>query len=194
MIINNKKIQEKVFSSGGSKQKILEAAEIKIRRKVNLAKKILLQKVREHIVSKELKGGALANNDSGTLGGYGNLFSFIGFSANSNPVDDLISFLDEGIDIIKNPNITRAGKINFSIGIPTKSDFDAALSLPWEYGRSWPHAIENGIGNLGHFLSRLNEGRSLGGIQVKNELSNRSFSPIDFITPILKEFEVQIRS
>ena len=54
-----------------------------------------LQKKQERLVKNfltnkitiELKAGPTASNTSGILGGYGNLFSFIGFDAGTDPTD-----------------------------------------------------------------------------------------------------------
>ena len=46
-------------------------------------------------VTREILGGKNASNISGTLGGYGNLFSFIGFPEGSSPVDPIVELLQQ---------------------------------------------------------------------------------------------------
>ena len=46
--------------------------------------RILIKQFESHPVTKEISGGSSSSNVSGTLGGYGNLFSFIGFHNNSS--------------------------------------------------------------------------------------------------------------
>ena len=66
-----------------------------------------LQKKQERLVKNfltnkitiELKGGPTASNTSGILGGYGNLFSFIGFDAGTDPTD-IIEKIFEASDMI----------------------------------------------------------------------------------------------
>jgi hypothetical protein len=48
-------------------------------KKVEDGKARLLQDLNNHPVTKEIESGETASNVSGTLGGKGNLFSFIGF-------------------------------------------------------------------------------------------------------------------
>ena len=48
-------------------------------------KRETIQEFDEHVVTREIEGGVNAENISRTLGGRGNLFSFIGFDANANP-------------------------------------------------------------------------------------------------------------
>lgn len=192
MNANKQSLLDKIFR--GMQTKVFNSSFTRVNTKLQFAKKKLIDGILAHIVSAEISSGIGANNVSGTLGGYGNLFSFIGFDNNSSPIDDLVSFLENSIELKNNPVLNRKGFVSMSVSVPSRKDFDLALPLPWENGISWPHAIENGIGNLGHFLSRLDIGRSSGGLQVKNELSARTFSPVDYITPLLNQFEIDLRS
>ena len=40
----------------------------------------------DHEITKEIEAGPGARNSSGTLGGYGNLYTFIGFSRGQDPI------------------------------------------------------------------------------------------------------------
>ena len=85
------KIRGKALSSKKAKDKALEKAE----KKVGEEKSILIQEFNNHEVTKEIAAGPKASNTSGTLGGYGNLFSFIGFEANSDPITPVKEILNE---------------------------------------------------------------------------------------------------
>ena len=50
-----------------------------VQRRFNAAHKKLLNEFETHPVTREIEGGPDATNTSGTLGGSGNLFSFLGF-------------------------------------------------------------------------------------------------------------------
>ena len=52
-------------------------------------KQILISEFSSHPVTVELEGGVNASNISGTLGGRGNLFTFIGFNAGDNPTQPI---------------------------------------------------------------------------------------------------------
>ena len=43
------------------------------------AQRDLIKDFHNHAITREIKSGPTSSNSSGTLGGYGNLFSFIGF-------------------------------------------------------------------------------------------------------------------
>ena len=53
---------------------------VKLIRAAREVEKILMKEFEEHTVTKEIEEGAGASNISSTLGGYGNLFTYIGFS------------------------------------------------------------------------------------------------------------------
>ena len=63
--------------------------------KVQKAQKNFLDNFEKHPVTMEIAAGASATNISGTLGGIGNLFSYIGFSAGSQPLAALRPLLAE---------------------------------------------------------------------------------------------------
>jgi len=89
-------------------------------------------------------------NISGTLGGYGNLFTFIGFDYVDNPAQDLMDFLKEKITI-KFGKPTPTG-LPFDVIFPTKEEIWLATPMPWATGRSWAKGIESGISGLGYYL------------------------------------------
>jgi len=47
-----------------------------------------------HPITVEIKTGPYAENISGTLNGYGNLFSFIGFSDGDDPINPIEGLLN----------------------------------------------------------------------------------------------------
>ena len=61
--------------------------------KIEESKQKLIQNFISHPVSSEISSGPNSSNISGTLGGYGNLFSFIGFNSGDDPVNKWVSFL-----------------------------------------------------------------------------------------------------
>ena len=81
--VNPKAVLENltVGSNRAMTQKVRRFIEPQIDKKQEL----LVKQFQTHPITVEIDGGPLATNSSGTLGGYGNLFSFIGFSSGSNP-------------------------------------------------------------------------------------------------------------
>ena len=55
--------------------------------KIDSSKALLLRDFDSHPVTKEIEGGAGSPNLSRTLGGYGNLYTFIGFAFGSRPTN-----------------------------------------------------------------------------------------------------------
>lgn len=89
------------------------------------------QMIREflnHPVTKEIKGGPTADNISGTLGGNGNLFSYIGFEEGSDPIDPILNEFQK-------INLRFAGisgeTANWTILFPTKDDIWDVSPVPW---------------------------------------------------------------
>jgi hypothetical protein len=142
-----------------------------------------------HPVTKEIDAGPDANNTSNTLGGYGNLFSFIGFDVNSNPVDpvrELINKIRLGKMLKKN---LKTGTVSFQVNMPTTTEFESATKMPWEGGRSWLFDIEKTISGLGYYLyGKYNKSRSGTGAQSEKSVRNLAFRPVKYFNKILEDF------
>ena len=61
--------------------------------------KKLLSSYEKHPVTREIKRGPQTSNISGTLGGYGNLFSFIGFDSSEDPTSVISEILNKEIKV-----------------------------------------------------------------------------------------------
>ena len=57
-------------------------------------KERMIQEFLNHNVTKEINLGPNAENISGTLSGYGNLFSFIGFEKGDDPIKPILDILE----------------------------------------------------------------------------------------------------
>ena len=151
-------------------------------------KREMILEFMNHPVTREILGGPNASNESGTLNGYGNLFSFIGFIAGENPIDPILDLLSDSK--IQYSNTSNSG-IMFTIFIPSKEKIFSATPLPWANGRSWSEAIERGISGLGYYLNRenLNNSNSGTGIQVKSVLrKGNKYKPVKYISALMNEY------
>lgn len=164
---------------------------------LELDKKELEQTFLNHPVSKEIKegDGKIDHNITGTLGGKGNLFSFIGFYAGSDPVGDLISIIKEYIFLLSSKPKVRKNKskytatFSYTYNYPTLRDIQNDTPMPWESGRSWVAGIERGISGLGNYLrGRFEQSRSGGAIQAKNKVRAATYTRTPYFTAIMKEF------
>jgi hypothetical protein len=182
-----KSIRLKALSTKKAKEKALEKAE----KKVEKEKSKLIEDFDNHEVTKEIAAGPKASNTSGTLGGYGNLFSFIGFEENSDPISPVRDLLSE----IEVKNIKRDGEEYYAtVKYPSQSEIRKATPLPFENGRSWALGIEKGISGFTQYIyTRFLAGRSKEGIQSNRRSNSGSFKKQDYLNSLLQNFVKNIR-
>lgn len=131
-------------------------------------KQQMIDEFENHLITREIEAGESSSNISGTLSGYGNLFTFIGFQEGDNPLSEVRRRL-EATTIRKTSY--RGGKWEFITTEPTKEELFAMTPLPWASGRSWMDGIETGLSGLGYYLyirgKDLKGSRSGPAIQLK---------------------------
>lgn len=153
----------------------------------------LIRELDNHAVTQEIEAGPSASNTSGTLGGRGNLFSFIGFNAGADPITPIRVAFDQ--IILTSTMIRRDGSAESYVMSPSADDIFRITPLPWADGRSWAEGIEKGIANLGNFLNKpTEESRSGGGIQSKNSVSGANFRPVPYIKDMISNFDQKINN
>ena len=152
-------------------------------------KQKLINEFEAHPVTKEIDGGIGASNIS--LGGKGNLFSFIGFKTNDRPTDPIRSALNA---IAQTAVFTkRDGQGTSHILYPSPDDIFKITPLPWADGRSWALGIERGLSNFGQYLDlRSKASRSGRGLQNEKVDTGARFSTTPYITELIKNFEKEI--
>ena len=124
------------------------------------------------------------------MGGYGNLFSFIGFSNGAKPTDAVKEWIKK-IRIAgsgKTQMGKKYGEIIFKVIIPSIDEFENKTPMPWAKGRSWLTGIERGISGFGYFISRAMSGRSGGGTQADNSIRSGAFRNISYFSKIYNDF------
>lgn len=174
-----------------SDQRLTNAVDNFVKKNFEKNKNLLLSEFNNHKITVELKNGPGASNISDTLGGYGNLFSFLGFFSSKNPTQELENLLNN-ISIRKT---TRRGKVYYyRINLPTQSQIAGATKMDWGSGTSWAYAVENGNFNgdaaLSHYIYKTwISGRSKKGVQVKGVYSESDFSPKPYLTVIFESFQ-----
>ena len=152
------------------------------------AKAKLLRDFETHSVTQELGGKEGASNLSMTLGGEGNLYSFIGF-AGEDALAALRELLTDGIKIVSKQIDRNKLIFTLKISVPDGNTIAAATPMPWAPGLSWAEGIEKGISGLGHFLNkRSSASRSGQGIQVDFNVREGEFSSTPYMTRILEDF------
>jgi hypothetical protein len=174
----------------GKLRVVKEAAFELAESKLESAKNNLLNNFNSHPVTQEIEAGESASNISGTLGGYGNLFSFIGFQSGSNPVE-IVRDLINKIRIIKSSYIkpdANGSTISFGLRAPKISQFENETPMPWAGGRSWLTSIEKGISNFNYFISKKLLGRSGGGVQSDSRIRESSYVSTPYFTRMYSDF------
>ncbi|MEE2975603.1 MAG: hypothetical protein VX343_04050 [Thermodesulfobacteriota bacterium] len=154
----------------------------------------MLQAFESHPVTKEIQSGPDGRNQSGTLGGYGNLYSFIGFEEGMDPVAPIRRILKKTLKVRAVPANHKSMIMNFLVEIPSKEELIAASPMPWGTGRSWIEGIEKGISGLGKYLNETSfNSRSGEGIQTKNQIRGGGFRNTKYLSEILNQLKTNLR-
>ena len=150
-----------------------------------------------HPVTKEINDGPNATNKSNTLsGGYGNLFSFIGFHrSGGNPTQVIRDMLS--VANIKRVRVHAATSRTIfcqaNSSLPNLETIYQQTPLPWSAG-SWAEGIEKGIDGFGNYIyTRWFHSRSGKAAQVGHSLRGTSFKPTTYLSQIYREFERRIQ-
>ena len=185
-----KKAANNSLRRGGKFRKVVDRkAEEEFRRR----KRKLMDDFNNHPITREIEGGAYSSNICGTLGGYGNLYSFIGFEKGSRPVEPVRQALDRSVKLNRQPKIRKTGKgqlFEYSISAPSQRDLSRFAPMPWEPG-SWLLRIERGISGLGHYIYEryMKKSRSGSAVQSKNKLNKGvTYRRTTYMSKILNDF------
>ena len=154
-------------------QLIKEDFEKRIERNFNNIKSAMITELMNHPITKEIQNER-GPNSSDTLGGYGNLFTFIGFEAGSTPIDPIKQEFDK--TVLQFRQLSDDGPI-WNIYMPAPEDIWEVTPMPWAEGRSWAKGIESGISGVGWYLYNQNkdypQSRSGPAIQVKSKIASK---------------------
>jgi hypothetical protein len=163
--------------------------------KIEERRKELEKKFQAHPITIELSSGPRASNISGTLGGYGNLFSFIGFSGADSPTQVIERIFKEKIRF-KVRRRNSAGQYVVTFFIPSIEEIYGLTPIPWMTGKSWTKSIEKGgLSNLGQFLfspTGFGSSRAGTGIQVENRSSGVRFRNTPYISQLVNDFKKRL--
>jgi len=182
------------ISSGSNQRKLISQMTSLMKPSVEGAQREMIASFEGHPVTVEIDQGANAFNVSGTLGGVGNLFSFIGFESGDNPTQIVKSILRKKIKF-KIKKGAKVGSFVMQVDAPDKDSILAQTPIPWLMGRSWVDGIEKGISGLGFYLfngSGVNASRSNTAIQTSKKIRGGRMSNTKYLSEILKNFEKTI--
>ncbi|MHA2052015.1 MAG: hypothetical protein ACXADH_05415 [Candidatus Kariarchaeaceae archaeon] len=201
-IVNNKVIEQKIIARTDLTIRQLQPAFTAAKKRA--FSKWLKSTFLNHPVTKEIQQGPSGSNTTDALGGYGNLFSFIGFSAGEDPIEPIVRYLQTEINKslrIRHPRNSTQWTIIFSV--PDLNGVAAASPMPWAAGRSWVVGIERGISGLGRYLysDRASLYGSASGTAIQasksllGSLRNQSkMKPQSYMSAMLKTLTQEIKN
>lgn len=176
-----------------------------VHERFNEAKEDLIKDFEAHPISQEIKDPS-KGNISGTLSSYfdfeGNkadLFGFVGFYAQSNPIEDVASFLMQNIKIQNLRYIRRYGKrpprINVAFRVPTIYSFSKIASKHTDamVTTNWVKGMETGIKGLQYYKVMSGKGRSRRAVQFENKLRSGRFKPKSYMSGLLRDFKIKLK-
>lgn len=186
--INFNGIKKKAFKS----KKIEKNADKVVANLLDKNRSKFLNEFEQHPVTQEISSGPSSSNVSNTLGGRGNLFSFIGFFKSQNPIEEFRSFLQNSFSFKRKKN---NNKLNYIIQYPSLEKIKEVTPMPWEGGRSWAISIEKGISGLSYYLANKfsDKSRSGEGLQSKQKVNNLNYKSIPYMSKIIKKFKENFR-
>jgi len=171
-IINMNNIKRKIAVSPG----VIRKTNAVLRKRFEAAEAAYMKEFENSKITQELEGGVQSGNSSGTLGSYGNLFTFMGFSSGSKPISTLRRVLKAGFKMSKGKvSRTKLRTYVFSFpGVDYLRRNTSTLYMPFERGRNWVLAIEQGISGFSFYMNKKWKGdgaRSGHGVQIENKIS-----------------------
>ena len=185
--VNYQSIRRKVANS----KKLESIIQAKAKEKFEHAKENFINNFEDHPVTTEIEDGPDASNKSNTLGGIGNLFSFIGFNKEENPISNIKTYIQGSFDLSKPTKSVSGSKIkfNYKIKYPGIQEIAKVSPMPWENGRSWILSIERGMSGFGNYMyKKFNKSRSGSGLQIENELRSGNFKTTSYMSEIIRKF------
>ena len=163
----------------------------KVYAKFLIKKQQLISDFENHSVTREIKQGPSSSNISGTLGGYGNLYSFIGFDG-GDPTGRVSQALNSGVRLIRIPQKIKRGKsviYSYTVKFPSIQELAIVAPMPWEPG-NWVDRIERGISGLGSYIYRMgiSSSRSGTGVQSKGKVRTATYQRTSYMSAIFATF------
>ena len=213
MKLENIQVKGDIIFEMLSNGEIQDEIEKAVKKQFNQEKQNTLLEFDSHDVTLELAEPE-KGNISNTLGGYGDLFGFIGFEAGSDPVlpvklalESKIKFKSTNLSIIYPRNARgqfatgkRTKNIKIIFQVPDLNDFDKAAKFEgWNGGRNWVKGIERGISGVSYYAD-YPRGRSERGLQLRGQIKNSAsdrpsgFKTRPYITEIIENFKKNFKN
>jgi hypothetical protein len=215
MKLENIQVKGDVIFEMLSNGEIQDEIEKAVKKQFNQEKQKTLLEFDSHDVTQELTEPE-KGNISNTLGGYGDLFGFIGFEAGYDPVlpvklalESKIKFESTNLSILYPRNAkgqfatgkrTKILKVTYQV--PDLNDFSKSAKFQgWNGNRNWIKGIERGISGVSYYAD-YPRGRSERGLQLRGPIKNSSseterpssFKTRPYITEIVENFKKNFKN
>lgn len=208
MQLSNIVIKGNIINDILSNGEVQDQIEKSVKAQFNSEKQKTMEEFDAHPVTEELSNPE-GGNISMTLGGYGDLFGFIGFESGFNPISPVraalkskIKFKGTNLSIVYPRNAkgqfavgTRTKELKINFEVPDLEDFDDSAKFQgWNGGRNWVKGIERGISGVPYYAD-YPRGRSERGVQLKGPITKGSsdrpsgFKTKPYVTKILDNFK-----
>ena len=190
--LNRRNLNKDIFVGG--QRTISRKLRPIIQERIENAQEKMVDEFEDHPVTKEILAGENSANSSGLLGGYGNLFSFIGFNQGENQIDPLLEVFKRKVPFIVRA-VNANGKYIIEIKAPAKSELESIAQVNWMGGRSWLDGIERGIAGLNRYLydpNYIDNSRSGTGKQVENKIRSVNQSRTPYVSRIISDFKKRL--
>lgn len=157
-------------------------------------KQNLVENFSNHPVTKEISAEE-SPNISNTLGGYGNLFGFLGFDQGSDPIYPVEETLKSKTQLENISIKTSTDNVLVRYSVPDLEDFNSSAQLEWD-ATNWVKGIERGISGFQNFMAKA-AGNSGQGIQIKGKIkpftggANR-FRNTKYMSDLINKFKLSI--
>ena len=109
----------------------------------------LIENFENHPVTQEISNSN-SSNISNTLGGYGNLYGFLGFQED-DPTLPVKEVLSNNTKV--NSVSMRNEEVTLKFTVPDLEDFDSVAALEWDT-KNWVKGIEKGISGFQSFMAK----------------------------------------
>lgn len=156
-------------------------------------KQVFLSNFDNHPVTQEV-GNPESANISNTLGGYGNLYGFLGFFEGTDPVGPVRKLIDR---VTRFRGVQFRGENAFlKYDVPELDDFDSVAALEWDT-KNWVKGIERGLSGFQSFMAQAG-GRSGKGFQIKSKVTpftgaiNR-FQNTKYMSRLINDFKASLK-
>lgn len=167
----------------------------------DIKKQEMLRDFDTHPVTLEIQAGPRAGG-SESLNTEGNLFSFLGFPAGTDPTVELREVLEDNTRIVKTSRaaVHRGQTVQYRFPVfaaAIEGELAAASPTRFNSAKSWALAVEGrGFSNLDYYVSHYmyDENRtfptSFSGpaVQLKPQIREGGFTPREYLTEIIKKF------